>query len=34
MKLILDNNSLTEDFFADTRLLGIMAPVKNYYFFT
>ena len=32
MKLILDNNSLTEDFFADTRLLGIMAPVKNYYF--
>ena len=32
MKLVLDNNVLTEDFFSDTRLLGIMAPVKNYYF--
>lgn len=32
MKLVLDNDSLTEDFFADTRLIGIMAPVKNYYF--
>lgn len=32
MKLVLDNESLTCDFFADTRLLGIMAPVKNYFF--
>ena len=32
MKLTLDNDALTEDFFSDTRLLGIMAPVKNYQF--
>ena len=32
MKLTLDNEALTEDFFSDTRLLGIMAPVKNYHF--
>lgn len=32
MKLVLDNDILTDDFFSDTRLLGIMAPVKNYYF--
>jgi hypothetical protein len=31
-KLILDNNALTEGFFEDTRLLGIMAPVKDYQF--
>lgn len=32
MKLILDNEAITGDFFSDTRLLGIMAPVKNYQF--
>jgi hypothetical protein len=32
MKLVLDNNELTNDFFEDTRLLGIMAPVKDYQF--
>ena len=32
IKLLLDNKELTEDFFADTRLLGIMAPVKDYQF--
>lgn len=31
-KLLLDNKELTEDFFAGTRLLGIMAPVKDYQF--
>lgn len=31
-KLILDKQQLTEDFFEDTRLLGIMAPVKDYQF--
>ena len=30
MKLVLDNKNLTDDFFEDTRLLGIMAPVKDY----
>jgi len=30
MKLILDNKNLAEDFFEDTRLLGIMAPIKDY----
>jgi hypothetical protein len=30
MKLVLDNKNLTEEFFEDTRLLGIMAPVKDY----
>ncbi len=29
-KLVLDNKDLTDRFFADTRLLGIMAPVKDY----
>jgi hypothetical protein len=29
-KLILDNEELTHEFFEDTRLLGIMAPVKDY----
>ena len=31
-KLVLDNKELTEGFFDDTRLLGIMAPVKDYQF--
>lgn len=30
MKLLLDNKSLAEDFFEGTRLLGIMAPIKDY----
>lgn len=30
MKLKLDIDSLNDDFFEDTRLLGITAPVKNY----
>ncbi len=32
MKHVLDNAALTDDFFEDTRLLGIMAPVRNYHF--
>lgn len=32
MKLVLDPKELTDDFFEDTRLLGIMAPVKDYLF--
>ncbi len=32
MKLTLDNDALTDDFFEDTRLLGIMAPIKDYLF--
>ncbi len=31
-KFILDNKELAEDFFADTRLLGIMASVDDYQF--
>ena len=31
MKLILDNKNLAEEFFEDTRLLGIMAPIKDYH---
>ena len=31
-RLILDNKELTEGFFADARVLGIMAPVKDYQF--
>lgn len=31
-KLILDNSEMTEEFFDNTRLLGIMAPVKDYQF--
>lgn len=31
-KLILNTKDLTDDFFDDTRLLGIMAPVKDYQF--
>jgi len=30
MKLKLDMNEMADDFFADTRLLGIVAPVKDY----
>lgn len=30
MKLLLDTKELTEVFFEETRLLGIMAPVKDY----
>lgn len=32
MKLILDPKELTEGFFEETRLLGIMAPMKDYLF--
>jgi hypothetical protein len=32
MKLVLDTEGLTDDFFEDTKLLGIMAPVKDYQF--
>ena len=32
MKLVLDTKELIEDFFSDTRLLGIMAPIKEYQF--
>lgn len=31
-KLVLDKDLLTEEFFQDTRLLGIMSPVKDYQF--
>ena len=31
-KLVLNTEQLTEEFFDDTRLLGIMAPVKDYQF--
>ena len=31
-KLILDKKEMTEGFFEDTRLLGIMAPLKDYQF--
>ena len=30
MKLILDNKNLTGEFFEDTKLLGIMAQIKDY----
>src|SRR5262245_19219754 len=30
-KLILDNSELTHEFFEDTRMLGIMAPMKDYH---
>jgi len=32
LKLSLNNQELAEAFFEDTRLLGIMAPVKDYQF--
>jgi len=31
-KLLLNTKELTDDFFNETRLLGIMAPVKDYQF--
>ena len=31
-KLALNNNELAAEFFEDTRLIGIMAPVKDYQF--
>lgn len=31
-KLILDTRDTTDDFFEETRLLGIMAPIKDYQF--
>lgn len=31
-KLVLDNREMIESFFEDTRLLGIMSPVKDYQF--
>lgn len=31
-KLILDTKDITDDFFEETRLLGIMAPIKDYQF--
>jgi len=30
MKLVLDNKNLAEDFFEETRLLGIVAPIRDY----
>jgi hypothetical protein len=32
MKLILDTKDMTDGFFEETKLLGIMAPIKNYQF--
>lgn len=32
MKLVLDTQDITDGFFDDTRLLGIMAPMKDYQF--
>lgn len=32
MKLVLDSKDMTDSFFEETRLLGIMAPVKDYLF--
>jgi hypothetical protein len=32
MKFTLDNKDLTDGFFEETRLLGIMAPIKDYLF--
>ena len=32
MKLVLDPREMTDCFFAETRLLGIMAPIKDYQF--
>lgn len=31
-RLIIDNDELTQEFFEDARLLGIMAPLKGYQF--
>lgn len=32
MKLVLDNKDLTDGFFEEAKLLGIMAPMKDYQF--
>lgn len=32
MKLKIDNESIAQDFFESTHLLGIVAPVKDYFF--
>ena len=32
MKLVLDTKDLTDGFFEETKLIGIMAPVKDYLF--
>lgn len=32
MKLRIDNETMVEEFFQDTRLLGIVAPIKHYQF--
>ena len=32
MKLKIDNESIAEEFFEDSLLLGIVAPVKDYLF--
>ena len=32
MKLRIDNEVMLDDFFADTRLLGIVAPIEQYRF--
>lgn len=32
MKLLLDNHKMAEGFFEDTRLLGVMASIKDYQF--
>ena len=32
MKLTIDNSVLAEDFFSDAKILGIVAPVKDYRF--
>jgi hypothetical protein len=31
-KLVLDNKAVMEEFFSDARLLGVMAPIKDYQF--
>lgn len=32
MKLVLSNNELADEFFENTRLLGIVAPISDYHF--
>lgn len=32
LKIKFDNTALAEDFFDDTHLLGVVAPIKDYYF--
>lgn len=32
MKLIIDNSEMVDDFFVNTRCLGIVTPLKNYQF--